>query len=594
MRGKTNGRQIPLSERVLAYVWVALLSLLAYLPSAHGWELARDAFGDPVASNRDAGFPQPLSLPDTSWTRPFPKVDEETFDDRQVKQASYLNEAVDIALLESVHDLQPSCRDGLCGPVGRSGAAAGGSEYGRGMTLVLDDEGKKYIRFLTWNQVWTNFTENNPGTVTVQNRGFDADGKPVFDQQLEDNSLDIGLRRTRFLTYSQLTERYLILLHVGLNNQTFSGGGGSGTVGFGPYGVGKKPQIFVHDVWNEYAVIPQSECGEFSLAVGAGLHYWNGVSRKSSSSTMGYMALDAPIFCWPNIEFSDQFARQLGWYAKGKFHQLDYRVSVNHPFNTDDGNALYQTDAGGNLVNPDRAVNIASDTLAYAGYFEWQFWDEESNLLPYKTSTWLGERSVFNLGAGFYFHPNASGILDAAGQLKKQHQLAVGVDCYLDKPVGECGAAFTFYGVYYIFDYGDNYFRNIGIMNTGRLGTKDFLAAEGVTPNISGAGNAQPFLGTGEILYLEAGYVLPTWLLAQQHGKLQPFGAFTHKNLAFLDDPAFNWDMGVNYLIDGHRAKLTFQYSLRPQFFERTDAGVVERVSEGFAGQFTIQAQIAL
>jgi hypothetical protein len=65
--------------------------------------------------------------------------------------------------------------------------------------------------------------------------------------------------------------------------------------------------------------------------------------------------------------------------------------------------------------------------------------------------------------------------------------------------------------------------------------------------------------------------VLPTWFLAERHGKLQPFGAFTHKNLAYLDDPAFNWDMGVNYLIDGHRAKLTFQYSLRPQFFERTE-----------------------
>jgi hypothetical protein len=34
------------------------------------------------------------------------------------------------------------------------------------MTILLDDEGKKYIRFLTWNQVWTNFTENNPGTVS--------------------------------------------------------------------------------------------------------------------------------------------------------------------------------------------------------------------------------------------------------------------------------------------------------------------------------------------------------------------------------------------------------------------------------------------
>ena len=48
------------------------------------------------------------------------------------------------------------------------------------------------------------------------------------------------------------------------------------------------------------------------------------------------MTVDSPIFCWPNIEFSDQFARQLGWYVKGKWHKLDYRVSINQPFNADD------------------------------------------------------------------------------------------------------------------------------------------------------------------------------------------------------------------------------------------------------------------
>ena len=452
------------------------------------------------------------------------------------------------------------------------------SIYGRGMTLVLDDEGKKYIRFLTWGQVWTTATENNPGTVGV-------------DDQFNEDSLDIGLRRVRFLTYSQLTERYLILLHVGINNQTFTTGGdtgtrefGSDTKGFGPGGVGKKPQIFVHDFWNEYTIFPQSDDSDFSLATGAGLHYWNGISRKSSSSTSSYMTVDSNIFCWPNIEFTDQFARQLGWYFKGKLHKLDYRFSINQPFNTDDRASL----------NTERAVNIAADTLSTAGYFEWEFWDQESNLLPYKLSTWLGEKSVFNIGAGFYAQPDASGILDANRQLQTQDHLAVGIDCYYDKPVGDNGAVLTVYGVYYIYDYGDNYFRNIGIMNTGVLGTPEQLAAAGIEPTISGAGNAQPFMGTGEIFYLEGGYVLPSWLWSGTYGKLQPFGAFTHKNLEWLDDPVFNWDMGVNYLIDGHRAKITLQYSLRPQVFERTIAGSTQRVADGTEGQVILQAQIAL
>ncbi len=443
--------------------------------------------------------------------------------------------------------------------------------YGKGMTIVLDDDGKKYIRFLTWSQVWTKFTENNPGTVNDYG-------------DLQDDSVDIGIRRARFLTYSQLTERYLILMHVGINNQTFTNGGAAGTNGFGPNGVGKKPQIFFHDIYNEYAIVPQSKERDFSMYVGAGLHYWNGISRKSSSSTMAYMTIDSPIFCWPNIEFSDEFARQLGWYTKGKLHKLDYRVAVNQPFNTD-----VRVE-----VNRERAVNIPANTWAYAGYFDWEFWDQESNLLPYKTSSWLGEKKVFNVGAGFYYHPAASGILNDQDQLERQGQLAVGVDAYYDRPVGDGGAAVTLYGVYYIFDYGDNYFRNIGIMNTGRLGEPPFLAANGIEPAISGAGNAQPFMGTGEIFYLEGGYVLPKWILGDNHGRLQPFAAFTHKNLAWLDDPAFDWDMGCNYLIDGHRAKITMQYSIRPQFFARPVGNSVERVYDGSAGELIIQAQVAL
>ncbi len=526
----------------------------------------------PAAGDYPQFLPATNSSPPPVWRTDALGTDAHLSEVYPVQSATYLN---DVAGLENNAPLggpDPLSLDAVREELKRRDAGVDDSaKYGKGMTLVLDDDGKKYIRFLTWAQSWTAFTENNPGTVDA------------YDE-LKDNSLDIGLRRVRFLTYSQLTEKYLILLHFGINNQTFTNGGGSGSQGYGPYGVGKKPQIFVHDIWNEYAVIPQTKESDFSLAVGAGLHYWNGISRKSSSSTMGYMTADANIYCWPNIEYSDEFARQLGWYAKGKFHKLDYRVSINQPFNTDARAEL----------NQDRAVNIAADSLAYAGYFDWQFWDQESNLLPYKTSTWLGEKSVFNIGAGYYVQPEASGILDANDQLQKQTQLAVGIDCYLDKPVGDNGAALTLYGVYYIFDYGDNYFRNIGIMNTGRLGSPEVLAENGITPTISGPGNAQPFFGTGEIFYLEGGYVLPNWVLGGSHGRLQPFAAFAHKNLAWLDDPAFNWDMGFNYLIDGHRAKLTVQYSLRPEFIEQTVGGTVQRVADGRSGEVIIQAQIAL
>ena len=66
----------------------------------------------------------------------------------------------------------------------------------------------------------------------------------------------------------------------------------------------------MHDAWTEYAIIPSK------LHIGTGLHYWNGVSRMASASTLNFMTLDAPIHNWFNIEATDQFARQLGIYAK--------------------------------------------------------------------------------------------------------------------------------------------------------------------------------------------------------------------------------------------------------------------------------------
>ena len=444
------------------------------------------------------------------------------------------------------------------------------SLYGKGMMFVFDDEGKKYLRLLAWGQAWTKFTENNPGTVDD------------YDSLLDDSE-DIGIRRARIVTYSQLTERYLILMHLGMNNQSFTNGGATGSGGIGPAGAGKKPQIFFHEVYNEYAIIPKSEDRDFNLYTGAGLHYWNGISRKSNSSTLSYMTIDSPIFCWPNIEFTDEFARQLGWYWKGKWHKLDYRAAIDQPFNAD----------GRAELNHERAVNVPANGWAYAGYFDWEFWDQEPDQLPCKTSTWLGEKKVFNIGAGYYFFPNGSGILNDLNQIEKQDQMALGFDVYYDRPVGDCGAAVTVYGVYYIYDYGDNYFRNVGILNTGRLGPPAVLAANGIEPTISGPGNAQPLMGTGEIFYIEGGYLLPKWVIGD-HGRLQPFAAFAHKNLEYLDDPAFNYDIGCNYLLDGHRAKITLQYSLRPQFYQRDIGGEVQRVSGGHAGELLLQAQVAL
>jgi hypothetical protein len=66
--------------------------------------------------------------------------------------------------------------------------------------------------------------------------------------------------------------------------------------------------------------------------------------------------------------------------------------------------------------------------------------------------------------------------------------------------------------------------------------------------------------------------------------RLQPFVAYTMKDLEALAEPMGYVDAGMNILFDGHHAKLTLQYSDRPI--------VVDGKRERTLGEFILQAQI--
>lgn len=119
--------------------------------------------------------------------------------------------------------------------------------YDIGLKVKINEDGSRYFRLIQWHQVWFKYNQNNSGSTLT--------GKPI------DNSYDLSLRRSRFLMYSQLSDRFLIVTHFGINNQnTFSGGVSSAN--------GKKPQLFLHDAYVDYTVVKKY------LNIGAGLHYW--------------------------------------------------------------------------------------------------------------------------------------------------------------------------------------------------------------------------------------------------------------------------------------------------------------------------------
>jgi hypothetical protein len=452
-------------------------------------------------------------------------------------------------------------------------AAQGSSEYNSGMKINLGKDSSKYIRFITWNQIWYRSQQNNPGS--------------VINGEVKNNSWDIGARRLRILTYAQISPRYLVLAHIGINNQTFATGGGSGTGGTGPNGAGKKPQIFFHDVWNEYALIPEKnpvngKSNKFNLYLGGGLHYWWGISRMSSASTLNFLAIDAPIVNWPFLEVSDQFVRQFGFYAKGRMGKLNYSMSVNKPFAT---NNTPEYD----VVKQRRVAtdNNGDSKAAIQGYFDYQFLDKESNVLPFRVGTYVGTRKVFNIGAGFYHNKDGTKSVDGNGTINKHNITLLGADVFADIPFGnkKKNMAFTGYAVFYNYNFGPNYWRTNGVMNSS-TGFDPSIALANRTLN--GPGDARMLLGTGNIFYVQSGILLPKG--NNNKIRVQPFGAYTWKKINYLDDNGHYLDAGVNFFIDGHNAKITTQYSTRPLYYLRNG----ERVKDGTKGEFLLQLQIYL
>nr|WP_314838663.1 porin [uncultured Flavobacterium sp.] len=443
------------------------------------------------------------------------------------------------------------------------GFSQGSTEYGGGLKFNLNEDGSKFMRVIAWNQIWMRSSEMNPGT--------------MIGGEATSTATDIGNRRLRFLAYAQVSKRYMILTHFGINNQTFTNGGAAGTSGTGGYGAGKKPGLFFHDAWNEYAVVLPEKDKKFSMSLGAGLHYYMGLSRMTMGSTLNFLTIDAPIFNWPLIENSDQFARQVGLFAKGKYGKLEYRLSYNKPYATNL--------APVNTTNAANAVAVDNSGLtkwSKAGYLEYQFLEQEANVLPFKVGSYLGTKKVFNLGAGFYTAPDATRS-SVNNTINKHDITLLSADAFMDLPIGkkEKKMAVTAYSVLYDYDFGPNYLRNVGIMNVGTL-DPNFTGNRA----IAGPGNAQPTIGSGTIWYTQAGILLPN-KEAKPKVRIQPFGAVTYKDFDALTQTSTQFDIGSNFFLDGHHAKITAQYSTRPVYTSLTN-------KSGSLGEFVVQLQIYL
>lgn len=425
------------------------------------------------------------------------------------------------------------------------------------LRLYLSADSTSYAGLVMVNQIWSRYIRNNT----------DINGTPQYPDY------DLGIRRSRLIFYTYLMDKMFIYTQIGYDGQT--------------YRSGKNPGLTLFNAQTEYILAKDK------LHLGFGLHTWNGVSRYNNSKLLEFLVADNPGFAYPVGGTFDQAGRQFGVYAKGHLGKMQYRVSLVKPFET-----------GIDSISSPLTTERVNENFAVKGYFSWQFFDKENTLFPYMTMNNLGRGRIVNVGAGFYYHPEAM-IVEAEKDLSTVDEMLAGwliatgnedllelyagyypsrisdvflgaVDFFLDVPLHNNSAITSYLGYYYYF-FGPNYLRAIGKMNVSKL-TADLSLPQG-------AGNSQWEIGTGHIVRGELGYLLPVEFLKS---RFQPYCAFTYKNFEALDEASMQYDVGTNILLNGHNMKWTLQYSTRPVY--RNIVGK-NHVGE-YKGELILQMQI--
>ena len=357
------------------------------------------------------------------------------------------------------------------------------------LTVKLSDDGKKFVRFIMWHQLWLTNQTGQTG--------------PSF-----------SIRRSRFLALAKISPRFLFLTHIGLNSL----GANHVTANPNSQQNNNRSLMFLHDAWGEFMVSPE-------LYIGAGLHYWNGVSRLSNQSTLNMLTLDGPgsgrsdarLNNWFSLGTSDQFARHLGIYAKGSLGKFSYRVAAN-------ASRLNDVGAGNNGYKVKGTAG--QGYWNYAGYFKYDFFDKESTTLPYFVGTYMGKKKVLSVGSGFFFHPDAiSTSATTPDELGTVNHF--GVDVFYDAPMGK--GAINALATFINYNYGGN---------------ETFADVLGI--------------GTGSWMYFQLGYLLPA---ERPDHRIMPYAYLSMQNFKYTPNSSQEIALGINWFINGHFAKLTGEYT---------------------------------
>ena len=397
------------------------------------------------------------------------------------------------------------------------------------LKFSLNKDESSWIAIHTYAQFWGRVNDNNPGS--------------LVNDQPADLTSDISIRRFRLGLSAVPFEKTFIYFQLGTNNINYLSERGTSA-----------------DILDAYVSYEFSK----AFSIGTGKSAWNGLSRFTSPSTSKSLTGDINFLALPTLDSTDDLIRKLSLFAKGKIYNLDYRLVLIKPFSVSNSRSFEPVPIANRAAFTDTKQNYQ-----YTGYLKYEFLDKESNTGPFQIGTYLGSKSVFSLGAGFTFQSDALWSLTNGNE--NYHDMRLfSVDAFLDIPLQEKrGTAITSYLGYFNFDFGPNYIRNIGANNPAN-GRDDNLAS------FNGIGNAFSVSGTGLGLVGQFGFLLPK--MGKNNTQLQPYIAGQYSDFDALEGSIFQFDVGINWFIKGHKSKFTLNGQNRPILYqENSDIQLEDR-----------------
>lgn len=174
------------------------------------------------------------------------------------------------------------------------------------------------------------------------------------------------------------------------------------------------------------------------------------------------------------------------------------------------------------------------DNLLYAGRIQYDFWDTALDPAYYTSSTYYGSKEVFSLGMAAMYQKNGVGNAATRGDYQSWN-----VDALMEKRAAG-GGALTVEGAYYHYDTGD---------------TVD------VTPGFGGSAGSDNVGGIaqGKAYLAGAAYLFPQKV---GQGKFQPYLRYQSFDNDLSNVKSTQSDYGVNYIIDGHNARVSATYTI--------------------------------